>query len=150
VNEGEQSIIELCVEYDVEPPAISTRGGRDGLERLSESAGIDLDGDKHGYLAPHGARRGAGEAMVRSTATAQQPASSTTLRRLFASTTPTLRPANSQSSRPPHSRRSTKLIGVSNQQVNPKQILRLLSRILELPTQRLKSNPLTSLLYTDQ
>ncbi len=34
------------------------------MRRLCEDAGIELD-DKHGYLAPHGGRRGAGEVMVR-------------------------------------------------------------------------------------
>lgn len=34
------------------------------MRRLCEEAEIDLD-DKHGYLAPHGGRRGAGEVMVR-------------------------------------------------------------------------------------
>jgi hypothetical protein len=58
-------MIELCVEYDVEPPALTTHSTRRILKRLTEDAGIDLDNDKHGYLAPHGARRGAGEVMVR-------------------------------------------------------------------------------------
>lgn len=34
------------------------------MHRPCDDAGIELD-DKHGYLAPHGGRRGAGEAMAR-------------------------------------------------------------------------------------
>jgi len=65
VNDGDVSMIELCVEYDVDPPALTTHSARRILQRLTEDADIDLDDDKHGYLAPHGARRGAGEVMVR-------------------------------------------------------------------------------------
>jgi integrase len=65
VNDGDISMVELYVEYDVEPPALTTHSTRRILKRLTEDAGIDLDNDKHGYLAPHGARRGAGEVMVR-------------------------------------------------------------------------------------
>jgi site-specific recombinase XerD len=65
VNNGDVSMIELCVEYKVEPPALTTHSARRILKRLTEEAAIDLQNDKHGYLAPHGARRGAGEVMVR-------------------------------------------------------------------------------------
>jgi ABC-type molybdenum transport system ATPase subunit/photorepair protein PhrA len=34
------------------------------MKRLSEAAGLDID-DDHGYLTPHGGRRGVGEVMVR-------------------------------------------------------------------------------------
>jgi len=64
VTEGEASLIELLAEYDVAPPALTTHGARTVLKRLTDEAGIDLD-DKHGYLAPHGARRGVGEVLVR-------------------------------------------------------------------------------------
>ncbi|WP_251344604.1 tyrosine-type recombinase/integrase [Haloplanus halophilus] len=64
VNDGEASLIELLVEYDINPPALTTHGARTVLKRLTDKAGIDLD-DKHGYLAPHGARRGVGEVLVR-------------------------------------------------------------------------------------
>jgi len=64
VTEGEASLIELPAEYDVAPPALTTHGARTILKRLTDEAGIDLD-DKHGYLAPHGARRGVGEVLVR-------------------------------------------------------------------------------------
>lgn len=60
----DRSLIELCVEYDVEPQSITTDAARNILRRLCEDAGID-PGDGTDYLKPHGARRGAGEAMVR-------------------------------------------------------------------------------------
>jgi integrase len=64
VNDGEATIIELLSEYDIAPPALTTHGARVVLRRLTDGAGIELD-DKHGYLAPHGARRGVGEVLVR-------------------------------------------------------------------------------------
>ena len=60
----DRSLIELCVEYDIEPPSITTDAGRLVLKRLCEEAGIELDDDEE-YLMPHGARRGAGEVLVR-------------------------------------------------------------------------------------
>jgi integrase len=65
VTDGELSMIELCTEYDVQPPALTTHGGREVLKRLTADAGVDLNDDRHGYLAPHGARRGVGEVLVR-------------------------------------------------------------------------------------
>ena len=59
----DQSLIESCVEIDVVPPSITTDAGRHVLKRLCEQAGIELDDDE--YLMPHGARRGAGEVLVR-------------------------------------------------------------------------------------
>jgi integrase len=47
------------------PPALTTDGARRVMQRLSEAAGIDVEGDRHDYLAPHGGRRGMGEVMVR-------------------------------------------------------------------------------------
>lgn len=64
VNDGEASVIELLADYDIAPPALTTHGARTVLKRLTDEAGIELD-DKHGYLAPHGARRGVGEVLVR-------------------------------------------------------------------------------------
>jgi len=61
---ADHSLIELCVEYDIEPPSITTDAGRHVLKRLCEEAGIKLD-DGEEYLMPHGARRGAGEVLVR-------------------------------------------------------------------------------------
>ncbi len=64
VNDGEASPLELLADYGIEPPALTTHGAREVLKRLTADADIDLD-DKHGYLAPHGARRGVGEVLVR-------------------------------------------------------------------------------------
>lgn len=36
------------------PPAVSTNAGRNVMERLSEAANLDVDGE---YLKPHGGRR---------------------------------------------------------------------------------------------
>ncbi|RJT07190.1 integrase [Halococcus sp. IIIV-5B] len=60
----DQSLIEVCVEIDVAPPSITTDAGRHILKQLCEQAGIELDDDDE-YLMPHGARRGAGEVLVR-------------------------------------------------------------------------------------
>lgn len=45
-------------------PALTTNGGRRILARLTEEAGVSVDG-KHDYLVLHGGRRGMGETMVR-------------------------------------------------------------------------------------
>jgi len=60
----DRSLIEVCTEFDVAPPSMTTDAGRHVLKRLCEEAGIEL-GDNHDYLMPHGARRGAGEVLVR-------------------------------------------------------------------------------------
>ncbi len=59
-----RSQIEVCVENNITPPSMTTDAGRYVLEQLCEKAGIDL-GDEYDYLMPHGARRGAGEVLVR-------------------------------------------------------------------------------------
>ena len=61
---ADRSLIKVCVESDVAPPSMTTDAGRHVLKRLCEQAGIELD-DEHDYLMPHGARRGAGEVLVR-------------------------------------------------------------------------------------
>jgi len=61
---ADRSQIELCVEFDITPPSMTTDAGRHVLERLCDQAGIELS-DDHDYLMPHGARRGAGEVLVR-------------------------------------------------------------------------------------
>ncbi|SIS13127.1 Site-specific recombinase XerD [Natronorubrum thiooxidans] len=64
-DEGDPSAgdpLELCRDYGVTPPSLSTNGGRSVLKRLCEDAKLDVDGD---YLKPHGARRGVGEAVYR-------------------------------------------------------------------------------------
>ena len=60
----DQSLIESCVEVDIAPPSITTDAGRHVLKRLCDQAGIELDDDDE-YLMPHGARRGTGEVLVR-------------------------------------------------------------------------------------
>ena len=60
----DQSLIETCIEVDIAPPSITTDAGRHILKRLCERAGIELNDDDE-YLMPHGARRGAGEVLVR-------------------------------------------------------------------------------------
>jgi integrase len=55
----------VCRAYDLgPPPSITTHAARSRMKRLCEVAGIELD-DRHGYLAPHGGRRGMGEVLVR-------------------------------------------------------------------------------------
>jgi len=55
----------VAAEYDLPaPPALKPDGARRVMERLSEAAGLEIDGE-HGYLTPHGGRRGMGEVMVR-------------------------------------------------------------------------------------
>jgi integrase len=46
------------------PSSITTHAARSRMKRLCENANIELD-DRHGYLAPHGGRRGMGEILVR-------------------------------------------------------------------------------------
>jgi integrase len=55
----------LTLDEDVRPPSITTDGARSILQRLSSAAEIVIDHPKHDYLAPHGGRRGMGEALVR-------------------------------------------------------------------------------------
>ena len=55
----------LALNEDIRPPSITTDGARSILQRLSETAKIDIDHPKHDYLAPHGGRRGMGEVLVR-------------------------------------------------------------------------------------
>lgn len=55
----------VCRAYDLgPPPSITPHAARSRMKRLCEDAGIVLD-DQHGYLAPHGGRRGMGEVLVR-------------------------------------------------------------------------------------
>lgn len=61
---GHAEVFDVLRKHEVAPPAITTDGARRTMRRLSEAAGLALD-DRHGYLAPHGGRRGVGEVMVR-------------------------------------------------------------------------------------
>lgn len=60
----ERPIYDVLRKYNIAPSSILKDGGRRIMKRLCEAAAIELD-DRHGYLAPHGGRRGAGEVMVR-------------------------------------------------------------------------------------
>jgi len=84
---ADRSQIEACTEFDVAPPSMTTGAGRHVLRRLCDQAGIKL-GDDHDYLMPHGARRGAGEVLVRARLdTGRLPEPSITPRRWCANTT---------------------------------------------------------------
>ncbi|TKX72370.1 tyrosine recombinase XerC [Halorubrum sp. GN11GM_10-3_MGM] len=50
--------------YEIAPPSITTETVRNIFRRLCEEGEIPVEGE-HGYLKPHGARRGAGEALYR-------------------------------------------------------------------------------------
>jgi hypothetical protein len=54
----------LTFNEDIRPPLTTTDGARSIPKRLTEAAEIDIDHPKHGYLAPHGGRRGMGEVLV--------------------------------------------------------------------------------------
>lgn len=62
---GTEPTFELFHEASVAPPSITTTSGRRIMRRLTDDAGIEVE-DKHGYLAPHGARRGAGRVLAKS------------------------------------------------------------------------------------
>ncbi|NHN49445.1 site-specific integrase [Halostella sp. JP-L12] len=65
IREGTSDLL-VAAEHDLSPPpALKPNGARRVMKRLCDDAGIDLDGDRHGYLAPHGGRRGMGEVFVR-------------------------------------------------------------------------------------
>jgi|APHM01.1.fsa_nt_gi Site-specific recombinase XerC len=50
--------------YEIPPPSITTETVRNIFRRLCEEGEIPVEGE-HKYLKPHGARRGAGEALYR-------------------------------------------------------------------------------------
>lgn len=64
LREGDPDLL-VAADQDLgPPPALKPNGARRVMKRLCEDAGIELD-DRHGYLAPHGGRRGMGEVFVR-------------------------------------------------------------------------------------
>jgi len=67
----ENPIGEVLREHDVVPPAITVRGARSVMQRLCDEADLDVEG---GYLKPHGARRGLGDALYRESAELAQSA----------------------------------------------------------------------------
>lgn len=50
-------------EQEIPPPAITKEAGRQIMRRLTDEAGIDVAGDEHSYLEPHGARRALGTSI---------------------------------------------------------------------------------------
>ena len=58
----EGDVDDVLREFDVAPPSVTTDGARSIMKRLSEAAGLDVDGE---YLKPHGARRGLGDQLYR-------------------------------------------------------------------------------------
>ena len=52
--------LQMYVEHGLTPLAISTNAGRGVMKRLSDDAGLDVDGD---YLKPHGGRRTLGHEL---------------------------------------------------------------------------------------
>jgi integrase len=63
-REQYESDVLVCREFDIRPPSLTPNSARRIMKRLCEEVGIELD-DQHGYLAPHGGRRGMGEVLVR-------------------------------------------------------------------------------------
>jgi integrase len=55
----------LCRDFEVAPPSITKEAGRQILKRLTNEAGIELEGDQE-YLKPHGARRALGAELYES------------------------------------------------------------------------------------
>ncbi|WP_135823735.1 tyrosine-type recombinase/integrase [Halorussus ruber] len=58
--------LEICYEYEIAPPALTTAGARNLMQRLSKAADVPgLDTEDGEYLELHGGRRGAGGALLR-------------------------------------------------------------------------------------
>jgi integrase len=57
---GEHGSSELLRRHGIAPPALSKNGARNLMQRLCESAGVDVDGE---YLKPHGGRRALGDRL---------------------------------------------------------------------------------------
>lgn len=63
---SDATALEVCYEYEIAPPALTTAGARDLMKRLCADAdvpGLDVEDDE--YLELHGGRRGAGGTLVR-------------------------------------------------------------------------------------
>jgi integrase len=56
----DRSSMEVLRRHGIAPPALSKNGARSLMERLCESAGVDVDGE---YLKPHGGRRALGDRL---------------------------------------------------------------------------------------
>lgn len=59
---GTTDLIDVFRTRELDPPALTTEGGRYALRSLSDEAAVDCTGDSKDYLTLHGARRGVGEA----------------------------------------------------------------------------------------
>jgi integrase len=55
----------LALRENIELQSISTDGARSALERITDASEVEVNHQKHEYLAPHGGRRGMGEVLVR-------------------------------------------------------------------------------------
>jgi integrase len=64
IRKQHESDLLVCCEHDIRPPSLTPNAARRIMKRLCREADIELD-DQHGYLAPHGGRRGMGEVLVR-------------------------------------------------------------------------------------
>jgi integrase len=64
IREQHESDLLVCCEHDIRPPSLTPNAARRIMKRLCKEAEIELN-DHHGYLAPHGGRRGMGEVLVR-------------------------------------------------------------------------------------
>jgi integrase len=64
IRKQHESDLLVCCEHDIRPPSLTPNAARRIMKRLCKEADIELD-DQHGYLAPHGGRRGMGEILVR-------------------------------------------------------------------------------------
>ena len=88
----------LALKEDIPPNSLMTDGARSILRRLTAAANIDIDHPKHDYLAPHGGRRGMGEALVRAFGYTVAARISTTQKKWFESGTRISRQVNSVTS----------------------------------------------------
>jgi integrase len=64
IRKQHESDLMVCCEHDIRPPSLTPNAARRIMKRLCKEGDIELD-DQHGYLAPHGGRRGMGEILVR-------------------------------------------------------------------------------------
>ncbi len=53
--------LDAYYKHNLRPPSMSTTGGRNLLQRLTEAAEVDVSTDSKDYLTLHGGRRGVGE-----------------------------------------------------------------------------------------
>lgn len=60
--DDDKTLLDHCRVQEVTPPALSTNGGRNVMERICDEANLEINGE---YLKPHGGRRGAGETLYR-------------------------------------------------------------------------------------